>query len=200
MSVPVQTCLVGLFSLHELQYDLAATRLYIAVLSFRRLVVRRGSWICPLTFSLVVDDFGIKYKGEEHFDHLLDVIREEYQVEIDETGGLYCGIKLEWNYKKGHVDISMPGYVHKQLTKYGHTLHQKNHPLRPRPCVVQKMSPRPSPPLTQANPLMKKVRNVCNKHGHFFVLWSCRGRDHPCCPQQNCRPTKQTYHQDNGMR
>lgn len=74
----------------------------------------------PITFTLVVDDFGIKYVGREHLDHLLNAIKKDYKVEVDETGGLYCGITLEWNYKEKYVDISMPGYVQKQLTRYGH--------------------------------------------------------------------------------
>ena len=30
-------------------------------------------------FTLVVDDFGIKYVGKENIDHLLNALREEYQ-------------------------------------------------------------------------------------------------------------------------
>ena len=52
----------------------------------------------PVTFSLVVDDFGIKYEGKENLEHLLTAIRKDYSVEVDDTGGLYCGITLEWNY------------------------------------------------------------------------------------------------------
>jgi hypothetical protein len=66
----------------------------------------------PITFSLIVNDFGIKYIDEEHFHHLVDAIKEEYKVEIDETEGNYCGIKLDWDYDKGYVNISMPRYVH----------------------------------------------------------------------------------------
>ena len=55
----------------------------------------------PITFSLVIDDFDIKYVGEEKFKHLLNAIKEEYTVKTDETGGLYCGITLDWNYEKG---------------------------------------------------------------------------------------------------
>ena len=27
---------------------------------------------------------------------------------------------MRWNYKKGYVDVNMPGYVHKQLNKFQH--------------------------------------------------------------------------------
>ena len=48
----------------------------------------------PVWFTLVVHDFGIKYIGEEHAKHLLDVLREHYTMEVDLEGKLYCGISL----------------------------------------------------------------------------------------------------------
>ena len=69
----------------------------------------------PITFTLVVDDFGIKYKGREHLDHLLSALKEDYDIEVDREGKLYCGISLEWNYEQNYVDISMPSYVKKNL-------------------------------------------------------------------------------------
>eukprot|EP00804_Cyclotella_cryptica_P000710 CCRYP_000992-RB/>CCRYP_000992-RB protein AED:0.38 eAED:0.38 QI:0/0/0/1/0/0/2/0/263 len=74
----------------------------------------------PVQFSLVVDDFGIKYTGQEHLDHLIQSIRKHYDVKVDHTGSLYCGITLDWHYEEKYLDISMPGYVTKQLTKYNH--------------------------------------------------------------------------------
>eukprot|EP00804_Cyclotella_cryptica_P022237 CCRYP_017934-RA/>CCRYP_017934-RA protein AED:0.24 eAED:0.19 QI:0/0/0/1/1/1/2/0/738 len=79
----------------------------------------------PVQFTLVIDDFGIKYIGQEHLDHLLQSIRKHYDVKVDHTGSLYCGITLHWNYKEKYLDISMPGYVTKQLTKYNHPLPSK---------------------------------------------------------------------------
>ena len=72
----------------------------------------------PIWFALVVDDFGIKYVGKQHADHLLSVLKEFYEVEEDWNGELYCGITLDWHYNEGHADISMPNYVRKQLVKY----------------------------------------------------------------------------------
>jgi hypothetical protein len=47
---------------------------------------------------LVVDDFGVKYVGKEHVEHLIKCIKETYEVIEDWTGDLYCGITLKWNY------------------------------------------------------------------------------------------------------
>ena len=72
----------------------------------------------PVWFTLVVDDFGIKYVGKEHAQHLLGVLKEFYEIEEDWTGSLYCGITLDWHYDQQYVDISMVNYVLKQLAKY----------------------------------------------------------------------------------
>ncbi len=33
----------------------------------------------PISFTLVVDDFGVKYVGREHADHLIATIRSTYK-------------------------------------------------------------------------------------------------------------------------
>jgi hypothetical protein len=60
-----------------------------------------GLWrhaTCPITFSLVVDDFGVKYVGKEHAEHLIKCLKEKYKLTKDWAGDLYCGIALKWNY------------------------------------------------------------------------------------------------------
>jgi len=89
----------------------------------------------PVWFTLVVDDFGIKYVGEENAKHLLNALRNNYTIETDWTGSLYCRISLTWNYNKKYVDIAMPNYVLTQLTKYN----------RPPPPSVPNIAPIPQP-------------------------------------------------------
>ena len=72
----------------------------------------------PVWFTLVVDDFGIKYIGQENAQHLIDPLKDFYEVEIDRKGKLYCGISFDWNYNAKYVKISMPNYVHRQLIRY----------------------------------------------------------------------------------
>ena len=77
----------------------------------------------PITFTLVVDDFGVKFVGKEHAEHLIASIKSTYQkLTEDWTGSLYCGITLEWDYVGKTVDISMPGYIKKKLQEYTHAL------------------------------------------------------------------------------
>ena len=43
----------------------------------------------------MVDDFGIKYVGKQHAQHLSTSLRENYKITEDWTGELYLGIKLK---------------------------------------------------------------------------------------------------------
>ena len=72
----------------------------------------------PHLFSLVVDDFGIKYVGKQHAQHLFTSLRENYKIIEDWTGELYVGITLNWDYKNRTLDLSMPNYVSKALHKF----------------------------------------------------------------------------------
>ena len=74
----------------------------------------------PTQFTLTVDDFGVKYVGHDNAQHLIDALRQHYDVEEDWTGKLYCGISLKWDYERRYVDISMPGYIDKLLARFNH--------------------------------------------------------------------------------
>jgi len=51
----------------------------------------------PISFSLVVDvdDFGVKYDGEENTQHLLDTVRQYYKCSCNWEGERYCGITIK---------------------------------------------------------------------------------------------------------
>jgi hypothetical protein len=74
----------------------------------------------PSMFVLVVGVFGVQYTGQEHADHLHNCIKAKYKCTYDETGDLFCGITLKWNYRHRWVDLSMPGYVKKNLARFNH--------------------------------------------------------------------------------
>ena len=54
----------------------------------------------PILFSLVVENFGVKYVSKEHSDHLISDIKELYPVAEDWVGRLYYSITLNWDYRK----------------------------------------------------------------------------------------------------
>jgi hypothetical protein len=74
----------------------------------------------PISFSLVVNDFGVKYVGKENAQHLLDTVRQYYTCSCNWKGERYCGLTLKWDYKGKKVHVLMPGYVTKALTRFWH--------------------------------------------------------------------------------
>ena len=70
-----------------------------------------------ITFSLVVDDFGVKYTDRADVEFLISVLESEYELHVDWSGNKYLGISLEWNYlaARRSVALSLPGYVEKGL-------------------------------------------------------------------------------------
>ena len=47
-----------------------------------------------ITFCLVVDNFSIKVTDIEDFNHLKMALEENYEVAVDWTDLLFCGVKL----------------------------------------------------------------------------------------------------------
>ena len=92
----------------------------------------------PIAFSLVVDDFRVKYVHKDDADNLRNSLNNAYQLAKDWTGGLYCGITLKWNYNRRDrwLEILMPGYIEKQLSKYKDTT-PKRPQHSPYPCALK---------------------------------------------------------------
>jgi hypothetical protein len=74
----------------------------------------------PISFSLVVDDFGVKYVCREHAEHLMTCIKKNYTISSEWNGTACCGLSLHWDYKDRTFDLSMPGYIKAALHKYQH--------------------------------------------------------------------------------
>ncbi len=131
----------------------------------------------PVQFTLVVDDFGIKYVGDEHFEHLINALKEHYDVTIDKEGKLYCGITLDWDYNKRTLDISMPGYVKKQLIKYNHPMPKspQHCPWSPHPIQYGSKTQDPIPPDESPALDKKGIKLIQQVVGSF--LYYCRATD-----------------------
>ena len=78
------------------------------------------------TFTLAVDDFGIKYFCKDDADHLFASLATKYELTQDWTGSQYLGFQLDWHYDQGYVDLSMPGYVTKALGTLQHPAPSKS--------------------------------------------------------------------------
>ena len=70
----------------------------------------------------MVDIFGVQYAGEERYRDLCDTIKNNYELKYDWSRELYWGIKLDWEYKKKTVGLSIQGYINTVILKYHHIL------------------------------------------------------------------------------
>ena len=55
----------------------------------------------PIQFTLVVDDFGVKYVGEEHARHLKQTLEEHYKITTDWAGEQFCETSFDEPLKIG---------------------------------------------------------------------------------------------------
>jgi hypothetical protein len=82
-----------------------------------------GIWLHktrPISFTLVVDDFTVKYVGKQHAEHLRNALLRTYELTTDWTATVYSSMTLKWDYNKRTCDISMPGYISNILSKFQH--------------------------------------------------------------------------------
>jgi len=89
----------------------------------------------PISFTLVVDDFGVKYTNTADAEHLLATLKQDYECDADWDGTRYLGLTLNWDYDNGKVHLSMPGYIEKALLRFGHPNPTKPQ-LQPHPHTI----------------------------------------------------------------
>ena len=107
--------------------ELLTTRLHKA--GYTQSNVTPGFWRHawrPISFTLVVDDFGVKYINKADAEHLIAVLKQDYECDTDWEGTRYLGLTLDWDYANHEVHLSMPGYIDKALARFGHP-----HPTTP---------------------------------------------------------------------
>ena len=116
----------------------------------------------PISFTLVVDDFRVKYTNKKDIDHLIDSLKTDNELTEDWDGDLYCGIKLKWDYDARTLDISMPGYIIKQLQKYKHAspTRPQHCPYTPEPKQYGSDAQRPLPKDTSPPLLKEDIKHV----------------------------------------
>ena len=64
-----------------------------------------------ICFTLVVDNFGVKYVGKQHAKHLVNVTKQTYECTKDWEGKRYLGLTFNWDYNQRKVHLSIPNCV-----------------------------------------------------------------------------------------
>jgi hypothetical protein len=58
-----------------------------------------GLWLHktrPISFTLVVDNFAVKYVGKHNAEHLRNALLQNYELTTDWTSTVYSGVTLKW--------------------------------------------------------------------------------------------------------
>ena len=76
-------------------------------------------WL-PISFGLVVNDFGVKYVGKQNVEHLMAALKEDYTIPHDWEGNRYLGLTLDWDYENKVVIVSMSEYVENAIQRFHH--------------------------------------------------------------------------------
>ena len=96
---------------------------FLAPHGYAPVPITPGLWkhnASDLMFTLVVDDFGVKYTNTADANHLIATLKQLYAVSDDWTGTKYCGLTLDWDYTNRTVDLSIPGYIERALQRFQH--------------------------------------------------------------------------------
>ena len=79
----------------------------------------------PIQFTLAVNDFSVKYVGEEHDRHHMFILNNNLTITNDWRGYKYVGITLDWDYGGRKVHPSMPGYIGEAVIHFRHKIPTK---------------------------------------------------------------------------
>jgi hypothetical protein len=74
----------------------------------------------PISFTLVVDNFAVKYINKEDTEHLINTIKKYYPMRVDRDATKYIGLTFEWDYINQKAHIHVPGYIRKALIRFKH--------------------------------------------------------------------------------
>jgi hypothetical protein len=66
----------------------------------------QGIWLHktrPISFTLGVDDFAVKYIGKQHAEHLRNALLQNYELATDWSATVYSGMTLKWIATKAYA-------------------------------------------------------------------------------------------------
>ena len=141
----------------------------------------------PITFSLVVNNFGVKYLGEEYTQHLLQMIQKFYQCLVEKEGERYCRLTVKWDHQGKKVHLSMPAYIENSLKRFQHPP-QSYHKINRTPTCMRHMGQKCSMrrhPMTPSH-LTSWARNLSKKSRSIPVSCESGGFNHAHPTQRPC--------------
>ena len=72
----------------------------------------------PINFTLVVENFGVKYTNKNNALHLVNTLRAKYPIKEYWLVKRYIGIYLDWDYRNRTLKTCMLNYTLSTLLKF----------------------------------------------------------------------------------
>ena len=125
-----------------------------------------------LTFTLVVDDFGAKYVGKEHAEHVTSIFQQYHEITEDWSRSKYIKLTIDWDYENKEVHISKAGYVEQALKRFQCSIPKKHqyslHPHTPSKYRAKEQFASDDDVL---QPLSKEVQKFVQQVvGKFYIM------------------------------
>ena len=151
-----------------------------------------------LQFTLVVDDFGVKYSNVADVYELVRILEMEWPIKLDLTGVKYLGYRLTWEYDVNRVTLDMPEYLPKVLARFasGTVLRGADSPALYIP--PSKGTPNMGPTPIDTSPEVSAADKQFVMEVNGSMLYYARAIDHlmlPACTTisvSQSRPTQRT--------
>ena len=132
-----------------------------------------------MQFTLVVNDFWVKYVDKEHVHHLRNTLEQHYTVTTKWEGTRYIGITFDWDYKRRQVHVTIPTYVKKNIEIISAQIKEKSETI----CIWTVFSPN----------LGQRRREIHSEGMCVFFMFGQGSGQHSIVPQQyNCIPISST--------
>ena len=146
-------------------------------------------------FTLVVDDFGIKYSNVDDVHELVRILQLHWPIKLDLSGTKYLGYRLAWDYVNNTLTLDMPDYIPKVLARFtaGKTLRGAATPALYIPPSKNQKSPQPTPCDTSERVAAADKQFIMEVNGS--MLYYARAIDHlmiPACTDISCEQANAT--------
>lgn len=122
-----------------------------------------------ISFTLVVDDFGIKYTNDDNLKQFLSILQQpisKWKIKVDRTGGKYNGIRLNWNYNENTLIQDIPNYVTDNIARLNLQIKNRRTPAKYIPPQYGKVEMAPEETETPCTPEESKL--IERVHGIFL--------------------------------
>jgi hypothetical protein len=124
-----------------------------------------------VTFTLVVDNFGVKFTNKQSAQQLIDCLKLRYPLTVNWNATKYLGLSLRFDKANRLVGLSIPGYIQKLLQRFPPN-HGANSPAVCFPpnhgSKVQVSIVDTSPPLSA--PEVTEIQAICGALFYYYCI------------------------------